>query len=130
MSLDPKSLERLRELGRKLPKSLPVNKTSSSQKKPSNLHIIETESSPDNLFKELINVSQDGTIPPHLIERMKEIEAVALDKQIIEKRKNAPETTDKNIFHKKQKTKRDTQMDELYTEFNQILLEEDSDQSF
>ena len=60
MSFDPHSLERLRELGRQLPKKLDnPNKTHNTNKQITNnlndSHPIETEKNPQILFQELID---------------------------------------------------------------------------
>ena len=78
MSFDSKSLERLRELGRTLPQRLPDPEP---VQKPSNTgasrqrHRVETEQNPEALFHELMTVSQDGTVPEHLMARLKDVEA-------------------------------------------------------
>ena len=79
MSFDSHSLERLRELGRKLPNSLPVPNTKSSKTTKDtkgNLHPIETEQDPKKLFGELIKASPDGKVPAHLIDRLKKTESL------------------------------------------------------
>ena len=59
MSFDPNSLERLRELSRQLPKTLPTPNSSFLKAKQSSnsKHPIETEENPQELFKELIKAS-------------------------------------------------------------------------
>jgi hypothetical protein len=96
MSFDPRSRERLEALGRQLPQKLPApgsNTASPSNRAPSNRapasssgsvgverdgserrHRVETEQDPERLFRELMNVSPDGTVPPHLLERLKQLE--------------------------------------------------------
>ncbi|MFN6133703.1 MAG: hypothetical protein ACK46L_12520 [Synechococcaceae cyanobacterium] len=78
MSLDPRSRERLEALGRSLPQKLPAPQ----QAKPPLLtspaagrHRLETEQDPEALFRELIGASTDGTVPSHLLERLRELEA-------------------------------------------------------
>ncbi len=78
MSLDKKNLERLKQLGQQLPQSLITSEETTKGKrktKNSQQHPVETEENPEKLFKELINISPDGIVPPHLIARLKEIEA-------------------------------------------------------
>jgi len=120
MSFDPKSLERLRELGRKLPQQLPIPGTSSNLNKTpkSKLHSIETEENPQKLFKELIKASSDGQIPSHLISRLKELEA---------KRQENDNSAEKPISNhsKISKSKPSTEEESLYISFKQLLLEED-----
>ena len=79
MSFDPRSLERLRELGRQLPQKLPdpagnANATTTPKTGPKR-HRVETEQDPDALFRELMTVSEDGTVPEHLMARLKQLEA-------------------------------------------------------
>ena len=79
MSFDPRSLERLRELGRQLPQKLPdpagnANTTTTPKTGPKR-HRVETEQDPDALFRELMTVSEDGTVPEHLMARLKQLEA-------------------------------------------------------
>ena len=111
MSFDSNSLKRLSELGRKLPKSIPLPKDSSksNQNLTSNLHPIETERNPQRLFKELIKASNNGEVPPHLIERLKLLEAQEVEK--------------KNALQKDSQPP--IQNDDLYISFRQLLLEED-----
>jgi len=76
MAFDPRSLERLKELGRTLPKPLPSAAPASPEPKRASeqRHRVETETDPDALFRELMTVSADGTVPPHLLERLRQSE--------------------------------------------------------
>ena len=75
MSFDPRSLERLRELGRQLPARLPEPEKPASAPKASQVrHRVETEKNPEELFRELMKASQDGTVPEHLMDRLKQLE--------------------------------------------------------
>ena len=82
MAFDPRSLERLKELGRTLPKPLPASAPPSQVPKRASeqRHRVETETDPDALFRELITVSPDGTVPPHLLERLRQSEQEKLAK--------------------------------------------------
>ena len=82
MAFDPRSLERLKELGRTLPKPLPASAPPSQGPKRASeqRHRVETETDPDALFRELITVSPDGTVPPHLLERLRQSEQEKLAK--------------------------------------------------
>ena len=76
MSFDPRSLERLRELGRQLPERLPEPEKPAAAPKASQVrHRVETEKNPEELFRELMKASQDGTVPEHLMARLKQLEA-------------------------------------------------------
>ncbi|MEO1001629.1 MAG: hypothetical protein AAFX65_00785 [Cyanobacteria bacterium J06638_7] len=86
MSFDARSLERLRQLGRSLPQRLPPPAAPSSPAAPadqppgaqsgtgSQRHRLETETDPSALFHELMRASADGSAPPHLLERLRELE--------------------------------------------------------
>ncbi|WP_320674449.1 hypothetical protein [Prochlorococcus sp. MIT 1341] len=140
MSLDSHSLQKLRELGRQLPKPLPkpdeVKK--STNKKNQYKHPVETEKNPEKLFKELIKISPDGSIPSHLINRLKEVESdysnhnqdnkhlqkITSDNSQKVRRinfisnKNSLSKSNINSQQKKDEEK-------LYVNFKQLLLEED-----
>ena len=74
MSFDPRSLERLRELGRQLPKPLPDPEVPVTPKARQLRHKVETEQNPEQLFRELMQVSEDGKVPEHLMSRLKMLE--------------------------------------------------------
>ena len=76
MSFDPRSLERLKELGRSLPEPIapPQQKTNRPVKATEKRHRIETEDNPERLFQELMKASSDGTVPEHLMARLKDAE--------------------------------------------------------
>jgi hypothetical protein len=81
MSFDPRSRERLEALGRQLPRKLPppeLARPAAPDLPPAEagrLHPVETEQDPERLFRELMNVSPDGTVPPHLLDRLRQLEA-------------------------------------------------------
>ena len=78
MSFDPRSLERLRELGRSLPQPLPKPEPrpqpSARTRAAEPRHRVETETDPEQLFRELMQASADGSVPPHLLERLRQLE--------------------------------------------------------
>ncbi len=121
MTFDSHSLERLKELGRKLPKEIPKPQSNEleNQKEETNqkLHPVETETNPEQLFRELMEISPDGNVPPHLLERLKALESNSLkisskaDPYINENRNDL--TSEDNL--------------NLYTQFQQFLLENDID---
>ena len=121
MTFDSHSLERLKELGRKLPKELskPQSNELKNQKEEKNqkLHPVETETNPEQLFRELIEISPDGNVPPHLLERLKKLES-----NNVKISSNADSYINKNS--------KDTSIKDslnLYTQFQQFLLEDDID---
>jgi hypothetical protein len=76
MSFDARSRERLEALGRSLPKPLPPPPSQQATPKATDKrHRVEVEENPEALFRELMQVSPDGTVPPHLMERLRELEA-------------------------------------------------------
>lgn len=75
MSFDARSLERLQALGRQLPQPLPRPEPAAPSSRPEpKLHAIEREQDPDQLFRELMQASADGTVPPHLLDRLRLLE--------------------------------------------------------
>ena len=116
MSFDPRSLERLQQLGRQLPKPLEPA-SPQPQAKPQRQHRVETEEDPEELFRQLMQVSPDGTVPEHLMARLRQLEA---------QRKRTPQQPSSNASHGSQGRSSDpNQDDSLYSEFEQMLLEED-----
>ena len=131
MSFDSSSLERLRKLRSNLPQPLlSSNPSSESNKKiDSNLHPIETEEDPQKLFKELMKASTDGTIPSHLIERLKKIESLNLDQKAqLTKNTNSKYSTDRtsNQYNNTSEGSPE-QKNDLYISFKRLLLEEEED---
>ena len=140
MSFDPRSIERLRELGRQLPARLPEPEKPASAPKASQVrHRVETEKNPEELFRALMKASQDGTVPEHLMDRLKQLEA---------QRKpsaqpspfNSNDTTPalaaparsqpgpgKNTQPKRPKVDPGSEEESLYVAFGQLLLEDEGD---
>ena len=121
MTFDSHSLERLKELGRRLPKEIsqPQSNQLKNLKKTKNqkLHPVETETNPEQLFRELIEISPDGNVPPHLLQRLKTLEANNL---------NISSNSDLQI----KKISKDPSAEDaqnLYIQFQQFLLEDEID---
>ena len=128
MTLDPRSLEHLRKISRQLPQKLsepdisPREKHISSHKS----HPIETEESPEILFKELMKASPDGRVPSHLINRLKEIESNQLNQRKDHYSNQSPNTDiDKNETKSAQKANKRTEEDILYDCFDSFLSEDE-----
>ena len=123
MSFDRHSLERLRALGRQLPKEIskakPTKPIDSKSSKNKNLHPVETEENPEKLFRELMDISHDGSVPDHLIDRLKKIES-----HDIESNSSNSDKIDLCITSKSKKGINNDSLN-LYTAFNQLLLEDD-----
>ena len=140
MSFDPRSLERLRELGRQLPARLPDPEKPASAPKASQVrHRVETEKNPEELFRELIKASQDGTVPEHLMDRLKQLEAQRKPSaQPSPFNNNAPTPAlaaparsqpgpGKNTQPKRPKVNPGSEEESLYVAFGQLLLEDEGD---
>ncbi|MEI7666420.1 MAG: hypothetical protein WCI65_10275 [Synechococcaceae cyanobacterium ELA263] len=73
MSFDARSRERLEALGRQLPKPLPLPEPA-RPRPDAPRHAVEIEQDPEQLFRELMAASADGSVPPHLMDRLRELE--------------------------------------------------------
>ena len=138
MSFDPRSLERLRELGRTLPQALPEPKLPVSPKPQQVRHKVETEDNPEELFRELMKVSEDGTVPEHLMARLKQLEAKRSPQpstdgsrsglaQELPPLPKASSAKGKNTRPKPSKATPGSEEESLYVAFGQLLLEDDED---
>jgi hypothetical protein len=76
MSLDPRSRERLEALGRRLPQPLPQPPPAPAA---APRHRLEVEENPEQLFRELMAASPDGSVPPHHLERLRHLEGQRAD---------------------------------------------------
>ena len=76
MPLDPRSRERLEALGRTLPQPLPAPEPVRPSRGDASAprHAVETEDNPEQLFRELMGASADGSVPPHLLDRLRQLE--------------------------------------------------------
>jgi hypothetical protein len=135
MSFDPRSLERLRELGRRLPQPLPKPEpkpqASARARAAEPRHKVETETDPEQLFRELMAASADGTVPPHLMDRLRQLEGERHQRPTASSGSpTAPEMPTPKA------RRRDTTMGrpdpklaaahgDLYTAFQQLLLEDE-----
>ena len=144
MSFDPRSLERLKQLGRSLPE--PISPPQPSQERPikasQKRHRIETEDNPERLFRELMKASTDGTVPEHLMARLKDAE-----RHVAAQRKastQAPSSANgqspqsqstpssrggsgKNTLPSRPDVVAGSEEESLYVAFGQLLLEDDED---
>ena len=141
MSFDPRSLERLRELGRQLPARLPEPEQPPAAPKASQArHRVETEKNPEELFRELMKASQDGTVPEHLMARLKQLEAqrkATGEPSPFISSDNTPDLAaparsqpgpGKNTQPKRPKVDPGSEEESLYVAFGQLLLEDEGDQ--
>ena len=141
MSFDPRSLERLKELGRSLPEPIapPQQPTDRPLKATEKRHRIETEANPERLFQELMKASSDGTVPEHLMARLKDAERhIATQNKMKANAQTLPssQTLSRQPLRGGQgKTTRPTrpnvaagsEEESLYVAFGQLLLEDDED---
>ena len=140
MSFDPRSLERLRELGRQLPARLPEPEKPVAAPKASQVrHRVETEKNPEELFRELMKASQDGTVPEHLMDRLKQLEAQrkpSAPPSPFNTNNDSPDLAapvrsqpgpGKNTQPKRPKVNPGSEEESLYVAFGQLLLEDDGD---
>jgi len=140
MSFDPRSLERLRELGRQLPERLPEPEKPAAAPKASQVrHRVETEKNPEELFRELMKASQDGTVPEHLMARLKQLEAQRKPTGQVSPPSSNNDTPDlvaptrsqpgpgKNTQPKRPKVAPGSEEESLYVAFGQLLLEDEGD---
>ena len=131
MSFDARSRERLQALGRSLPQPLPKPEPpqQSQTKATDKRHRVELEQNPEALFRELMQVSPDGKVPPHLMERLRELES---------RRQSATPAPAPSFATSPSKLRgRNTagradrrtaaEYGDLYTAFQQLLLEDEED---
>jgi len=145
MAFDPRSLERLKELGRRLPQPLPQPApppAAASVPASERRHRVETETDPDSLFHQLMQVSPDGTVPPHLLQRLQELEASRQEQRREGRRlerlasSSSPSLAGPSArppagggrpTDKRPDRRLAAEHPELYTEFQQLLLEDEED---
>ena len=140
MSFDPRSLQRLQELGRQLPQPLPDPEPKAKTKAKRPLHKVETEEEPEALFRELMAASADGTVPEHLLHRLKELEkrrapqqanplAQPIQSEQLPPPPNGGRTgKGKTTRPKRPRVSPGSEEESLYVAFGQLLLEDDEDE--
>lgn len=131
MSFDARSLERLQQLGRSLPQPLPQPLPKASPDAPpgQRLHPVETEENPEALFRELMTVSPDGSVPPHLLERLRDLEAsrrdaAAASRTTAKPRSSAAQPPNPAAIRARSGAQNPDE-DNLYVAFQQLLLEDE-----
>jgi hypothetical protein len=124
MSLDPRSRERLEALGRRLPQPLPAP---AAKPAAAPRHRLEVEQDPEQLFRELMAASPDGSVPPHHLERLRQLEG---QRSISPPEPAAPGPGTRQSRPPKgrrQSATSSTGDGELYAAFAQLLLEQEGD---
>ena len=141
MSFDARSRERLEALGRQLPSKLPApppptpvaGDPAPGSRAVDRRHPVETEQDPQKLFRGLMDVSADGSVPPHLLERLRQLEvppppsASPIGSSISGQPPASPgrrRTQTPRIAGSTRPSAGDPEQD-LYTAFQQLLLEDD-----
>jgi hypothetical protein len=150
MTFDARSKERLEALGRTLPKKLPPPEPSTPART-SDLrassgasgaagasgasggaprHPLEREQDPAELFRALIAASPDGTVPPHLLDRLRELEssptpAPPASPGPAQKTASAHPAAGPRRGKRSRRTIPANDDQDLYTAFAQLLLEDD-----
>ena len=131
MSFDARSLERLQQLGRSLPQPLPKPTPKASPDPPpgQRLHPVETEENPEALFRELMTVSPDGSVPPHLLERLRDLEASRRDAAASSRNTAKPRSSAAQppspAGIRARSGAQNPDADNLYVAFQQLLLEDE-----
>ncbi len=130
MGLDARSRERLEQLGRQLPQPLPQPEAGATTPKPSagrgvRSHRLETETDPQALFRELMQASPDGHVPPHLLQRLRELEHTlpASGQPSASTPSTKPSVSAKPGMARMAQGR---EQDPLYVSFEQMLLEDES----
>jgi len=167
MSFDARIKESLEALGRTLPKKLPLPEPlprasasrgpgtsesappiSARAQRPSPpvketpRHRLEREQDPAELFRALITASPDGTVPPHLLDRLRDLETPRQPAAGLGTSQAAPATpgsprarttpkgstsASKRGGSRSSAQGRASEDQDLYTAFAQLLLEDDGD---
>lgn len=83
-------------------------------KPPSLSQKLETELDPEELFRQLMQASSDGSVPEHLISRMRQLEQRKPTQKVVE-------PSNKQL----KKPRRSSVDEELYQSFAQMLLEDE-----
>ena len=145
MSFDARSLERLKQLGRTLPQPLAPPEPPGPEPPPvtprpaDRRHRVETETDPAALFRELMKVSPDGEVPPHLLDRLRQAEGESLRASLAPTASPALQTATagavpcrlptrrvpSNVTQRRRRDAASDEEQELYTAFQQLLLEGD-----
>ena len=126
MNFHKDDIDRLLSLRRELPKKILKNNITNSPKEKTKdkaqAKKITKEKTPEDLFRELIQISPDGNIPKHLILELKEAE----DKNLKEEIKSTVNHSKGNTSYKQNQSRRKSSKDQtLYSLFERLLLEEE-----
>ena len=128
MSFDAHSRERLEALGRTLPQPLPQPQPAagSSPRATEKRHRVEVEENPEALFRELMQVSPDGSVPPHLLDRLKLLEGRGQPAAQAPAKGRTQVPAQPSPGRGRPRRGAGPDHDDLYTVFQQLLLEDES----
>jgi hypothetical protein len=90
---------------------------------------VETEQNPEALFRELMTVSPDGSVPPHLLERLRDLEASRRDAAAASRNTAKPRSSGAKppspAAIRARSGAQNPDADNLYVAFQQLLLEDE-----
>ena len=124
MSLDPRSRERLEALGRRLPQPLPAP---AAKPAAAPRHRREVEQDPEQHVRDLMAASPDGNVPPHHLERLRQLEG---QRSVSPPEPAAPGPGTRQSRPprgRRQSVTSSTGDGDLYATFAQLLLEQEGD---
>ena len=130
MIFDSRSLDRLKQLRREIPKDTHGKLNRNPNNKPitkSTLHKVETTNDPSDLFHSIMDISPDGNVPSHMVSRLKDLETndfSSTQHNHTDKSSNIKQAKTNSRSYRT-KVEANTEQDDLYISFNSLLLEED-----
>ena len=130
MVFDSRSLDRLKQLRREMPKDTQGELNRNPNNKPitkSTLHKVETTNDPSDLFHSIMDISPDGNVPSHMVSRLKDLETndfSSTQHNLTDKSSNIKQAKTNSRSYRT-KVEANTEQDDLYISFNSLLLEED-----
>lgn len=130
MGFDARSRQRLEELGRRLPAPLPLPEQApqpQSGSKAAGRHAIETETDPERLFQAFMQASADGTVPPHLLDRLRQAEQQRSSRAAAAQSQKDSSSGMNKRRNPGVQSQRAQAQDPQYVAFEQMLLEDEHD---
>ena len=128
MNFHQDDIDRLLSLRRELPQKIRQNNATNLQKKPTTdqkkTKKIRGDKTPEDLFRELIEISPDGNIPKHLISELKEAEEKISRK---ETQNIVTQSKGNNSYDQNQSRRKVSKDQTLYSSFERLLLEEEEE---
>tara|TARA_Y100001968_G_C19229064_1_gene653556 strand:- start:276 stop:665 length:390 start_codon:yes stop_codon:yes gene_type:complete len=127
MTFDPKDLELLRTLGRKLPQNI-APKPTRKKEKVNDLNKKESSLSPKKpgeFFQDFIDNSPDGKVSPNIISELKRLEKEEQERLNLNSSKLYDLKSIKKLGSNTNKKNERIKKQELYSAFERLLLEEE-----